>query len=87
MLPACCLHLTGIWLAFFLHHDLISYITIYYPRSGAKVPLALFVDVLVIKIQKSFEDFKCDAKIYLISAYSLQNFKTVTTTLKNLKTL
>ena len=29
------------WLACFMHHDHIAYLTISYPCSGAKVPLAL----------------------------------------------
>ena len=42
MLPARCHYVASMWLACFMHHDLISYLTISYPRLGAKVPLALF---------------------------------------------
>ena len=33
--------MTGLWPACFMHHNVIAYLTISYPRSGAKVPLAL----------------------------------------------
>ena len=46
--------MTGIWLARFMHHDLIAYVTISYLRSGAEFPLALFCKVT---LQRYFKDF------------------------------
>ena len=41
MVPVCCYHVTGIWLACFMDHNLIAYLTISYLSSEAKLPLAL----------------------------------------------
>ena len=46
--------MSGLWLPYFIHHDLIACLTMSYPRSGAKVPLALFL----LKLQNQVYFFK-----------------------------
>ena len=42
--------MTGIFKACLVHHDDIVYLTISYPRSGAKVPLALLIDTVYFAV-------------------------------------